>query len=79
MLTIVRMGVEIDGREIVKGNQYELELPCLFSFETLKLSKWSVNLKKNCFLGRRQYFEMFLIYGSPFPSGSHGCMRLTKC
>lgn len=46
MLRIVRVVVEIDGREIVKGNQYELELPCLFSFETLKLSKWSVNLKK---------------------------------
>lgn len=56
MLRIVRMGVEIDGREIVKGNQYELELPCLFSFETLKLSKWSVNLKKKLFSWEKTIF-----------------------
>lgn len=59
MLRIVRVGVEIGGREIVKGNRYELERPCLFSFETLKLSKWSVNLKKAVFLGEDNILKCF--------------------
>lgn len=46
--------------ETVKGRQHSSELPCLFSFETLKLSKWSVNLKKKTvFLGEDNILKCF--------------------
>lgn len=46
--------------ETVKDKQHQLEHPCLFSFETLKLSKWSVNLtKRNVFLGEDNILKCF--------------------